>query len=289
VNPTIALTLILLAAPGAAGETLEAETQAFHEKRIAALTRDDGWLTLVGLSWLAEGPNTAGASPDSVVSFPSGAPPRVGVFTRHGTSVSFEANPAVAVQSRTGRVTQSLIPVGPDDDSEPMTVGRFRFYVIRRGDRVGVRIKDPSAAARRDFKGIPLFPPSAEWRIEARFEPAPPGSTLAVQNVLGQIETSPTPGTAVFRIAGKEYRLAPTLEGDELFFVFGDETNRDLTYGSGRFLTTPAAKDGKVILDFNQAINPPCAFTPYATCPIPPKGNRLPLRVEAGEKRVGNH
>jgi uncharacterized protein len=285
-----ALPLLLLAAHGSPAESVQADTRAFHEKRIAALTRPDGWLTLVGLAWLSEGSNIAGSASSSAVPFPADAPARIGTFTRQGNTVTLQADPGVHIERSDGTVlTSGIIPIGPEGDSEPLSVGRFLVYLIRRGDRIGVRIKDPQAVARREFKGIPLFPANPTWRIEARFEPAPAGSTLAVQNVLGQIEPSPTPGTAVFQVAGKDYRLAPIQEGDSLFFVFGDETNGDESYGSGRFLTAGAPKGGKVILDFNQAINPPCAFTPYATCPLPPKGNRLPLRVEAGEKRVGNH
>jgi uncharacterized protein (DUF1684 family) len=281
----LVLSIALLATPA----SIEADTRAFHEKRIAALTRDDGWLTLVGLAWLSEGENRAGSAAGSEVAFPKDAPPRIGVFIRHGDEITLQAEPGVRIESGGKPVDRLSLTLGKDDDSQRFQVGRFYFSVIRRGDRLGVRIKDPEASVRKDFHGIPMFPPNAAWRIEARFEPAPAGSTLAVQNVLGQIAPFPTPGTAVFTVAGKEYRLTPTLEDDDLFFVFGDETNRDTTYGSGRFLDAALPKDGKVILDFNQAINPPCAFTAYATCPIPPKGNRLPLRVEAGEKRVGNH
>jgi uncharacterized protein (DUF1684 family) len=287
---SLALTY-LLAATGADAAAIDTETQAFHDKRIATLTREDGWLSVVGLAWLNDGANVAGSAEGSAVRFPQGAPERIGVFMRGPSGVSFEASPGVRVTASGPLAITGSIPlaIGPEEESEVLTTGRFLFYVIRRGDRFGVRIKDPQSAARRNFHGIPMFPPSVAWRIEARFEPAPAGSMLAVQNVLGQSEPTPTPGTAVFRIAGKEYRLAPTQEGDSLFFVFADETNGKESYGSGRFLNTPLPKDGKVILDFNQAINPPCAFTAYATCPLPPKGNRLPLRVEAGEKAAGAH
>jgi uncharacterized protein (DUF1684 family) len=170
-------------------------------------------------------------------------------------------------------------------------VGRFRFQLIARGSRVGVRIKDPDARARKEFKGIPAFPPSAHWRIVARWEPANPPTEIAVPNVLGEVDRSPSPGTAVLTVDGKEYRLTPVLEegSPDLFFVFGDETNRTETYGAGRFLYAAPAKDGTVVLDFNRAYNPPCAFSAFATCPLPPKQNRLALRVEAGEKRLPGH
>ncbi|HEY1905673.1 MAG TPA: DUF1684 domain-containing protein, partial [Myxococcaceae bacterium] len=167
-------------------------------------------------------------------------------------------------------------------------VGRLRFQLIDRGQRIGVRIKDPEARARKEFNGIPTFEPSAKWRVTARWEPANPPTEIAVPNVLGEIERSPSPGTAVFTVDGKEYRLTPVLEEGtpDLFFIFADETNRTETYGAGRFLYAQPAKDGTVILDFNRAYNPPCAFSAFATCPLPPKQNRLALRVDAGEKRL---
>ena len=186
-------------------------------------------------------------------------------------------------------------PVQSDQEGgvspDVLQLGRLRFQLIDRGERIGVRIKDPEARARKEFKGIPTFAPSEKWRITARWEPADPPREIAVPNVLGEIERSPSPGTAVFTVDGKEYRLTPVLEVDspDLFFIFADETNRTETYGAGRFLYAQPAKGGTVILDFNQAYNPPCAFSAFATCPLPPKQNRLALRVEAGEKRLPGH
>ena len=191
------------------------------------------------------------------------------------------------------RFSGGAVQTDEEGRAEPdvVQVGRFRFQLIARGSRVGVRIKDPDARARKEFKGIPAFPPSAHWRIVARWEPANPPTEIAVPNVLGEVDRSPSPGTAVFTVDGKEYRLTPVLEegSPDLFFVFGDETNRTETYGAGRFLYAAPAKDGTVVLDFNRAYNPPCAFSAFATCPLPPKQNRLALRVEAGEKRLPGH
>ncbi len=268
---------------------LEAETHAFHEKRLAALTRDDGWLTIVGLDWLTEGQNRAGSAAGSEVAFPKDAPAHIGVFRRQGGEVTLQAEPGMVLDRKGAPVSRAVLSISEDGESERFTAGRFYFSVIKRGDRLGVRIKDPDASERKTFHDIPMFPANAAWCLEARFDPAPAGSTIEVQNILGQIAPFPTPGTAVFSVAGKEYRLTPMLDDGELFFVFGDETNRTETYGSGRFLSAALPKDGKVLLDFNRATNPPCAFTAYATCPLPPHGNKLPLRIDAGEKRVGNH
>ena len=282
------LSLSLSAAP--ASEDIAAATRTWEEGRLKRLQSEDGWLTLVGLGWLKEGANSAGAGGKADVVFPAGAPKDVGTFTRSGRKVSFQPAPGVSV-TRDGKPFTGG-PVQSDQEGlatpDILQVGRLRFQLIDRGDRIGVRIKDPEARARKEFNGIPSYAPSAKWRITARWEAANPPREIAVPNVLGEIERSPSPGTAVFTVDGKEYRLTPVLEegSPELFFVFADETNRTETYGAGRFLYAQPAKDGTVILDFNRAYNPPCAFSAFATCPLPPKQNRLALRVEAGEKRL---
>src|SRR5262249_1304495 len=176
-------------------------------------------------------------------------------------------------------------------EADVFQVGRLRFEVIDRGGRGGIRIKGPGAPARKEFHGIPTYAPSERWRIVARWEPSTPPVQIAVPNILGGIDQSPSPGVAVFSVDGKEYRLTPVLEegSPELFFIFADQTNRTEPLGAGRFLYAQPPKDGKVILDFNRAYNPPCAFSAYATCPLPPKQNRLAIRVEAGEKRLPSH
>ena len=279
------LAVALTAAPPS--DDVVASTRAWEERRLQSLRSDDGWLTLVGLGWLKEGTNTAGSDGRSAIAFPEGAPPSVGSFLRSGDRVSFQPAPGVTV-SRNGQPFRGG-PLKTDAQGDPdvLQVGRFRFHVIARGDDLGVRIKDPDSSARREFKGIPTYPPSARWRVLARWEPTTPPVEIAVPNVLGKVERMPSPGTAVFILDGKGYRLTPVLEegSPDLFFVFGDETNRSETYGAGRFLYADPPKDGEVVLDFNRAYNPPCAFSAFATCPLPPKQNRLALRVDAGEKR----
>jgi uncharacterized protein len=285
------LTLSLSAA--AALDDVAASTHAWQEDRLKRLQSEDGWLSLVGLGWLKEGANRAGSDGRADVVFPQGAPKEVGTFTRSGRKVSFQPAPGVSVTRDGKPFAGGTVQSDQEGRSEPdiLQLGRLRFQLIDRGERIGVRIKDPEARARKEFKGIPTYPPSARWRIVARWEPADPPREIAVPNVLGEIERSPSPGTAIFTIDGKEYRLTPVLEVDnpDLFFIFADGTNRTETYGAGRFLYAQPAKDGTVVLDFNRAYNPPCAFSAFATCPLPPKQNRLALRVEAGEKRVAGH
>jgi len=286
------LPLVAIMAIASADDDVVASTQRWQEKRLQRLQADDGWLTLVGLGWLKNGVNRVGSGKDVDVEFPSEAPALVGTFTRSGSQVSFQPAAGVSVLRlgqpfSGGAVKTDAAGAGPD----VLKVGRLSFYVIARGDELGVRIKDPEAHARKEFKGIPTYPPSAKWRIRARWEPVAAVTTLEVPNVLGRVEAMRVPGTAVFSVNGKEYRLTPVLEEGvpQLFIIFADQTNRTETYPAGRFLYADQPKDGYVVLDFNRAYNPPCAFSPFATCPLPPKQNQLALRVEAGEKRAGDH
>ncbi|HYV47074.1 MAG TPA: DUF1684 domain-containing protein [Myxococcaceae bacterium] len=261
---------------------LEAQTNAWHEKRLKNLTSDDGWLTLVGLQWLEEG--------DQPLQLPAPAPQPSGTVTRHGDQVSFA--PAPGVQATLGGQPFKGGPIPTDEGPKAvLQVGRLHFYAIKRGERLGIRMKDPEAEARKKFHGIPRYPVSAAYRVEARWEPLAAPKKIPVPTVLGTVDEMTAPGVAVFTLQGKELRLMPVIEEgeDQLFFIFADETNKTDTYGAGRFLYARMPQDGKVVLDFNRAYNPPCAFSHFATCPLPPRENRLPTRVEAGEKRAGDH
>jgi uncharacterized protein (DUF1684 family) len=176
------------------------------------------------------------------------------------------------------------------DSKDFLQVGRLKLYVIKRGERYGIRLKDPESEYRRNFRGLEYFPPNDAYRITARFVPEP--RKIPILNIIGQTESNDSPGYALFTLNGQELRLRPILEEPDaktLFFVFRDQTAGKETYPAGRFLDTDLPRDGQVILDFNKAYNPPCAFTPYATCPLPPQENRLAVRIEAGEKKYGNH
>ena len=271
-------------------QELADQTRAFRAKRESRLRAEDGWLTLVGLDWLDAGANPAGSAPDAKVQVPAPCPPHLGTFTLEGKKVSFQPAAGVAVSIAGKPFAGGALKTDENGEPDVLDVAGMHIFAIVRGDRVGLRIKNPNAAARKNFTGIPAWDPDAAWRVVARWEPTP-GATIPVPNILGQVEDAPAPGVAVFTIDGKEYRLRPIQEaGDtQLFFIFGDETNRKDSYGAGRFLYADAPADGHVVLDFNRALNPPCAFSHFATCPIPPQGNRLPIRVTAGEKRYGEH
>lgn len=263
------------------------EVEAWRAQRDAALRRPDGWLSLAGLFWLNEGDNTVGSMPTSDLVFPAErAPLELGVFHRRGDVVSFQRQAGAEVTIDGEPVSGETVLV-PDTEGEPTVLehGSLRFYAILRGDRVGVRLKDTASPLLAQFEGMDNFPVDADWRVTARFEPYDPPKTLRVPNIIGIVEDLPSPGAAVFTVDGREYRLEPTREGDELFFVFGDATNGRETYGGGRFLYTDLpAPDGTLVLDFNRAYNPPCVFTPYATCPLPTRENKLPVPVRAGER-----
>ena len=265
-----------------------AAVEKWRANRVASLTAEDGWLTVVGLSWLNEGENSLGAAPSNPVVFPAGRSPLLlGRIRVARGKAHLDVAGGVDV-THDGKKVQS-IDLEADEKGKPTVLrhGTLTFYLIRRGDRLGVRIKDAAAPARKAFHGIDNYPISPEWRLEARFEPHPAGQTIAVPNVLGSVTHEPSPGAFVFRIGGREYRLdAIEEEGEsELFLIFGDRTNGATTYGAGRFLYAPRpGADGRTVVDFNKAYNPPCAFTPFATCPLPPAQNRLPIPIAAGEK-----
>jgi uncharacterized protein (DUF1684 family) len=274
----IGRTFALLATAGVllAMSTYESEILEWRHKRVAELTAEGGWLSLAGLFWLHDGANSFGKGDSNEIPLPDG-PARAGVFEFHAGKVAVSMN---------GAPRRELKP----DAGEAVRVGRLSLFVIKRGDKYGIRVKDPESEARRHFHGFEYFPISEEYRITAQWVAEP--RQIPILNVLGQTEPSPSPGHAVFRLYGQEFKLYPILEepdARELFFIFKDQTSGKETYPAGRFFYSAMPRDGKVVLDFNKAYNPPCAFTPYATCPLPPPENRLAVRIEAGERKYGNH
>lgn len=270
------------------------EIEAWQKNRVVRLQAEDGWLSLVGLHWLQEGETQFGSAEGSKIPMPARIPARAGTFTLHDGTVVMTADPAAGL-TIDGKPVATPIELRDDTAEGGPTVvsrGSIRFQIIKRGDRFGVRIKDPESDARTHFRGLESFPIDGKWRVEARFEPYDPPKKIPITNVLGMTSEEVSPGALVFRLGGTEYRLDPILEQGEtdLFIIFKDPTSRDTTYQAGRYLyASPAGADGKVIVDFNRAYNPPCAFTAFATCPLPPPQNVLPIRIEAGEKRYGGH
>lgn len=256
------------------------EIETWHAKRIASLKKEHGWLSLVALEWLEEGANTVGAK--GVVAIPN-APDSLGTLTLASGKIRW-----VPAEGLPRDLKTDAEEGGPDK----VVIGRFAFVVVKRKDRFAARVWDTEAPTRTAFHGIERWPVSPKWRVEAKWEPYDPPKKVIVPNVIPGLEDEmPVPGVAIFSIDGVEHRLEPVLEdGDTpLFFIFGDSTNGKESYGAGRFLYMAAPKDGKVVIDFNRAYNPPCAFTPFATCPLPTPENRLSIRVDAGEKKAGDH
>ena len=282
---TGAATVAGQAATRARPDAYRAEIRAFQAERTAGLQADDGWLTVAGLFWLKPGPNVAGSAPGSDVLLPRKAPARLGVFELKDGRVTFLPDPAAHVTSA-GKHLGTAAFEAPKDDETALEVRDLRLFVIQREDRFGVRMRDLRSAARRGFTGLKFFPIRPAYRVSATFVPYEQPRKVVVPNVLGQALEMTSPGYVTFTLAGKQLRLEPVYESDErsdLFFIFKDLTSRDATYGAGRFLYAPLPKGGTVDLDFNRAYNPPCAYTDFATCPLPPKQNQLDVRIEAGE------
>jgi len=274
--------------PSPSDEELAAEVRAYREARLGRLTSSTGWLSLVAKAWLPEGPSRIGASPDADIWLDvPGAPAHLGTVTRHGVEVTFSAAAGVEAVARGARI--DTLVLRPDDDPAPdeVAVGTLRLGLIRRGDDFALRVRDPDSPTRRAFAGVPAYDVERRWCIDARFLPREPPATVRLEDSDGRPQAYRSPGDALFEVEGVGARLQLLLEGDgrRLFVLFGDGTNRDETYGAGRFLYAALPVDGRVLLDFNKAFNPPCAFTAFAACPMPPAENRLPFRVPAGEKR----
>ncbi|HYM10861.1 MAG TPA: DUF1684 domain-containing protein [Bryobacterales bacterium] len=271
------------------GESVyQAAVELWREDQEADLRAEGGWLTVAGLFWLKEGENRFGngAGNDIVLPAGPGVPERAGVFALEGGKVTLRVQPGAAVTAK-GKPVETL-EMHSDQKGAPdvIALGDLTMHVIERQGRLGIRLKDKNSRTRTEFAGMRWFPIRDTWRVRARFVPYDPPKRIEIPTVLGTVAKEPCPGYAAFTLGGREWRLEPVSESDGgLFFIFRDLTSGKETYGSGRFLDAAAPKDGQVTLDFNEAYNPPCAFTPYATCPLPPKGNRLNVRIEAGEMR----
>ena len=251
------------------------------------LKKETGWLTLAGLFWLKDGINTVGAGRDFDVRLTDNF--KKGKFGE----IDFEKGVAAlkvesGVEAQSDGKSISTIDLVSDEKGKPTEIrtGGQTFYLIRREDRFGIRLKDSKSKARLAFKGQHWFPIDESYKVTARFEALPEPKELMVPNVLGGFFKMKSPGILKFALKGKDYSLQPVTEEDgSLFIIFRDGSNMSETYKAGRFLHADKAVNGEAVLDFNKAENPPCAFTPFATCPLPPPGNDLDVEIKAGEKR----
>lgn len=269
----------------------------WREQRAEALSQPDGWLSLVGLHWLAPGRHSVGkaAGRDIVL---SAGPDALGEFElseQDGVDRVrwYPPKDVVALRYNDAPVGTESMEMGADSSDHPgvITWSGGSVQLIERGGKLGLRVRDAEAPTRTHFQGLAWFEPDQRWEIKARFEAKPAGSTIPIANVLGQLEATPNPGRVVFEIDGNRYTLEALGDpAESLFLIVADRSNGKQTYGAGRFLYTDAVDGGEVMLDFNRMVNPPCAYNAYSTCPLPPPENRLNLAVEAGEMTYqGSH
>lgn len=287
--PLAALLLAAASTPAARQKFIQEEND-FRTQREQNLTKPDGWLAVAGLFWLHEGTMAIGSDPQSDVVLPADAPKHFGTLQMRSGVVTFDPAPGVKATINGKPATKSALKSDNDPHPDVVQVGSLMLTIIKRMDRIGIRMRDPNAATRRNFTGCKWFPISEKWRIEAKWVSYPTPKKIRITNILGMTDDEPSPGYAEFTVNGKTVRLEPVMEDEgSLSFMFKDTTTGGSTYAQGRFLDTDMPKDGKVVLDFNQAYNPPCAFIAYATCPLPPKQNTLAVAIEAGEKKYGAH
>jgi uncharacterized protein len=290
------LTLVLLSGVGAscAQKPVQTATDYASERaeRAKELTQPYGWFSLVALDWLKPGVTTVGSAKDNSFVLPA-APAHLMTLERKDGKVALLASaPSLSLSGKplSPGSTHPIVGSG-EDDASALTSGTLRLWAIDRGGERYLRVKDSDAPALKHFHGLRWYAPDAHYRISANWIPYPSPHTLRVLNKLGQTSLVPVPGYVEFELQGTKQTLVPMdTSGGELWFVFRDATSRQTTDGGGRFLTTKAPsngldKPGTVILDFNEAENPPCAYSPYATCPLASPENRLPVPVPAGEKR----
>jgi uncharacterized protein (DUF1684 family) len=278
--PVLLIALLFLAAvPG-----YQEEITQWRQKREASLKAEDGWLSVSGLFWLKEGYNRIGTSPNSTVKLPRG-PANAAILTMHTNRVlHIVANPGASITVNGKPVTSADLRSDENGATPDVVgIGNLKMFVIHRGSKNAIRLKDPEAATRRQFTGLKWFPIQPAWKIEAKFVTYPQPKKMVFETMVGEKEEDVSPGYAEFQKNGQQFRLEATAEGNSLFFVFRDKTAGKSTYPAARFLYSAMPKDGKVVLDFNRAYNPPCVFTAFATCPLPTPQNRLTIEIPAGE------
>ncbi len=284
-------TLVLVAATSLATQDPKADHAKWRQERLDRLKSEEGWLSLVGLHWLTEGENLIGTDPSAKVPFPAGmGPGKAGALILEGGKVRLKVAEGSPLTVNGAPAADGPLRTDADGKPDVLKLAGRSFFVIRRGEKVGVRVKDPKSPVRTGFKGIEMYPFDPALRVMAAFEPYKEPKMVQIPTVIGISEPMKAWGRVTFTLKGKHLSLEPVDEGDgRLFFIFRDATNGRTTYPAGRFLYAEPAKDGKVILDFNRSYNPPCAFTRFATCPLPPPQNVMKVAIKAGEKNYGEH
>ncbi len=297
----IALLFVLLPAPAASQETSwKKDTAAWRAEHKAELLKPDGWLSLAGLEWLQPGDNPVGSASDNKIHLASG-PAHLAVLHLEGETVTLNPPaggfpPDLLVAGTPAKPQTLRAEANKDKVSPHLTISTLNMYVIRREARFALRIKDSRSPAITGFRGLKWYPLDQAYRVTAKWIPYSPHKTVTLATLVGTSYDQPVPGAAEFTLAGKAFRLEPVLEDPavaKLFFILRDTTSTRTTYAACRFLytgfpTNGLDKPGELVLDFNRLENPPCAYTPYSTCPLPPAGNRLPIPLPVGEQRYHN-
>ena len=272
--------------PGIDPNTYAKEIEAWQNERWKSLKSEDGWLTLLGLFWLKEGENKFGSDAANEIVLPKDkVSAYLGTIIVKDGTVRFNAPPGFTVDGK----PVSRLELRSDADGSPtkLSLGSLTFQIIKRGDKLGLRVKDKDNPDRLNFRNTEFYPADLKWRIDARFEPYNPPKPVPITNVLGMESGETSPGAVVFEVDGQTYRLdAITEKGETKYFmIIADKTSGKETYPAGRYLyVDPPDAAGQIVIDFNKAYSPPCAFTKFATCPLPPRQNRLPFAIAAGEK-----
>ena len=259
----------------------------FRAERVEVLTRDTGWFTVAGLHFLNQGDNRVGSDPsnDIVLDFAS-VPKHVGVITVSGTAVRIRAaDGQTLLINDTQRTESELHGAFDQQPTDTVHFGPVSFFVHYSGPRLALRVRDQDSALRKNFRGLRWYEPNPAFRAVGTFTPYPERRVVQIPNILGDIEPFNAVGTVAFEIGGQRHTVEAWGNVKRLWIVFRDQTSRSDTYPSARFLYTPPVDGDRVVIDFNYAQNPPCAYNPYTTCPLPPVQNRLPVAIEAGEKR----
>lgn len=266
------------------------ELQDWRAELNRSIRNENGWLALAGLFWVEEGDHSIGRSSDcDFVLRSAEAPEELGVLTRRGQAVSFEAGREVTVEINGHPLKQAELTADTDPDADFLTYNDLRFVLIKRGSRIGLRYWDNSRKERTAFPDRSWYPVQPEYRLPARFRQAEAARTIQIPDVLGDSTEETVLGEIQFEFEGTRFSLHALEAGEgRALVLFGDETNGRGTYPGGRFLVVDLADGERVWLDFNRAYNPPCAFTPYATCPLPPPVNRLPVEIAAGERHISS-
>ena len=275
--------IVGIVAVGSAANDYAEEIEAWRADREARLKADDGWLTVSALFFLPEGESRFGSSPRNDLVLPATFPAKAGVLDRRGRTVSVRA-----AEGRTLTVDGEPVSAAqlyPAEGRVTLTDGPVSFWVHESGERLAIRVRDTESAIRRNFTRLEWYPVDERFRVRGKFTPHAEPMTVRTMNILGDIETYQSTGHVTLTVADREVRMLPVNSGDQLWFILRDATSGDETYPAARFLYADAPDaDGWTTVDFNKAYNPPCAFNPHTTCPLPPPDNRLEVRVEAGEK-----